>query len=430
MLRIRLVGAPTALLFFLVALALTQRARADTVRSDGEVGTDLCGARTGCSVDAVTWAGRNARGEPLHVVTLKLPYRDAGSCGQATCNCQPYEYWRVVGGGGGQRGQKVLEACTDDDKPGGLARQLEVGANRLTYHERDASVWASDRSVLVQLDPPRLLHETWAGWSSYSPHNRESAAWSWRKFGGHARWTIPACTESGEAPEGTPSKVFRYAYVPIPRVTSIPAFLWEGWRTSTIEPCSARATSDGVSGFVTRGKPGARGDAALYAVATARALYVEVVDDRASDGDQLKVWMVDAPATYSDHCHAESPAAHSWTIRAGDGAVLSSGSELIQVEQARTDTRTRFKLTMPIAETAGLAVAYVDADEGEPREIATAELSRGDSSAVGPQFVVDADAARCVLVRSALTPRMSPPRASSTPLLIGRPASQLSRPSE
>ncbi|MET0340449.1 MAG: hypothetical protein ABW252_05575 [Polyangiales bacterium] len=429
---LRLVRA-TFLLSLASALALTltaHDAHADTPSSASEVGAGLCGTRTGCAVDAVTWAGRNLRGEALHVVTLKLPFRDAGACGQATCNCQPYEYWRVVGAGGPQRAQKVLEACTDDDNPGGLARQLEVGANRLTYHERDASVWASERSVLVQLDPPRLLHETWSGWSSYSPHNRESAEWSWRKFGGNARWTIPGCTESGEAPDGTPSKVFRYAYLPIPRVTSIPAFLWEGWRSSGLEPCSARATADGASGFVTRGKPGARADAALYAVATPRALYVEVVDDRASDGDQLKVWMVDAPAAYSDHCRAEAPTAHTWTIRAGDGAVLSSESEPIQVEQVRVEGRTRFKLSMPVPETAGLAVSYVDADDGEPREIATAELSKGDASAVGPQFVVDADAARCVLVRSVLTPRMSPPRASTTPLVLGRPAGQLSRPTE
>ena len=426
------VGTPTDLLLAVTlscTTLLTAGARADSASTPSSVPTELCAGRAGCEVQKVTWAGRNARWEELRVIALKLPFRDSKACDQlAECNCQPYEYWRLVGAAGAQRAQKVLAVCTDRDAGALRDQDLEIGANRLTFHGRGSAVWSWERSVLMQLDPPRLMNESWSGWSAYSPHNRESTEWSWRTFSGRTKWTIPECTASGEAPEGEPERVRSFAYVPVPRVAVPTAFLWEGWRTSTMERCSAQASADGANGFVLSGAQSTRNDAAVFALATPRALYVEVLDDHLTDADQLKVWLTDAPGTYADHCYAEAPAVRSWTIRMRDGAVLSRSSDLMRVEFVHLNGRTRLKLGMQIADTAGLAVGYADSDEGKTteREIATAALSGGATGAVGRQIMPEGDHARCVLVRSALVPKLTPSRGTTDPL-IGDQAAWLGR---
>jgi hypothetical protein len=134
----------------------------------------------------------------------------------------------------------------------------------------------------------------------------------------------------------------------------------------------------------------------------------------------LKVWLTDAPATYADHCYAEAPAVRSWSIRLRDGAVLSRSPDLLRVELVHLNGRTRLKLGLQIADTAGLAVGYADSDEGKTveREIATAALSGGALGAVGRQMIPDQDRARCVLVRSALVPKLNHSK-GKTDALIG-----------
>ena len=346
-------------------------------------------------------------------------------------DCRPFEFHLVIRDKGRLQSRQLLsQACNDGHGTAGVGEDLvevDPRARTFTHTQSGGSNWRGDHSITVGLDPLRIARiETSSYWAGDADGSWQSLEWNWDLFSGDKTWPVADCAtaprgsasakrtaarDGGFPPAGAAPAHKKVRALLIPRVSLPPAYVHDGWRTTSPGECSA-LVEGGPHGFVIHGRTGKATDASMRVVLSREdVLFVELRDDRWVDAatnwtkeDHLEVWMGEGSVSgYGQHCGGQAAGARQWGIRLADGTVfpgLGSPAGLSGVETARTGRVTRLKIPLVVERAAGLGrltVAYSDSDDGkrQKRLIATSQFESGRAETLGDLWEVDPGQAAC-----------------------------------
>jgi hypothetical protein len=400
----------------------------------------LCRSRP-CCITRLWPGGRTRAGQSLTVVALSFDASNEGcllsgstppvppDSGELGPDCQPYEYQLLVEGSGKLVRHSLLSTfCysmhrVDED-------EVTVDAAKRTFEHRrtGGSSWRGSHTALVGLDPVRIIEESHDSFFTGGVENIDAESWNWDRFAGQYTETTAVCGPDGKTPprdQNDSQITVDMATLAIPQVRLPPTFTVGGWKTTALGACSAFVDGAG-NGFAIHGDQGTAQDASLRVVASDRALFVEVEDDRlvgpgkswVSD-DHLELWLGQPPAAEFCYDAAASVPPRQWGIRLADGQVFPAAgapTENPTVELVRAGNTVRMKIALPPADRVRevdqlrITVVYSDSDDGvrQERLIATSRLVHDKPWSLGRLRRLEAARATCSIEGGSLRPRVSP----------------------
>ncbi len=397
---------------------------------EAELAANLCGDRSPCRIVKSESAGMDRQGAALNVVEVALHDRSGDWKEPDLERCAPYEEWLVA-----QRGsvvvevQKLLSLCNDGyGANGGGSDLVTVTPGQVAHVQSGGSALRWTTTTIAKLAPLRVEQEGFEEFRIDSGSD-DGWTWNWGNGAGEVTWTLPPCSPDGSAwNEMVVGEPKRFKSVVIPKVILPSDFARSGWQHTGLGACGARVASDGSTGFVVHGSPGAARDARMTVLAADdRVLFVEVADDQFVAGaarwifdDHLEIWLGDGTA------ECTGPGA----VMADDGEVIvgfGKSRAAIGVERvaggAGEDEWVRFKLTLPDA-SERVTVVYSDSDDGltQERLIATSTFAFKHGETIGA--VRPISSAKCIAVAGDLEMQYARHFARDVPALQGGPTEE------
>jgi hypothetical protein len=392
----------------LAFLAMTAFSAGLWAQSEGNASTlhaELCDGHRRCELGQRHQTGRD------DVVVQQVRLADAWDVqNRKHGECVPYEWWVVRKNG--EDARKLLDLCIGDGARDGVtADSVVVQPNRFIQTSAGGSAWRWELRRIMELHPTRLLRtERYTHWTLGPNQSRRRV--DWQSVASRTDWYAPICPNGdGEKPSEAPPSDEWFSFEPIPQVsTSGRAKL--GSCAALVDSLAKRpATSSRQGGYghgyIVDGKPAEEpGDASFRALFVSETkLVVDLRDDEHGPEDHLQL-ISGRRYHHMDRCVPEAGRERRWKVRrvrldgsvdgldataeggsgidAGSGDV-SSGPEVLQAEVRDTQgaERLRFEITFPKPPEA-VTLAYVDADDGEPRRrIATSRLMEGQPASLG-----------------------------------------------
>jgi hypothetical protein len=312
-----------------------------------------------CEIIQTKSAGTDALGRNLLVVTVRTsePDKDAGPTTMPDENLIQREHW-VLGTKNGVlvfRARIASEMAHVDDA---IESTLTVGSNELETTQGDIwpSSWDPHATRTFQLSPPRLTMFSNSTYNSFGAEGIDDERVDFRTGASEGSAT---CGPRREA------KFF-----------SIPGIHHD----AALDPARGMGTCagdvDGTKdhGFMKKGNPDKASGffrAAYLGTSSSDALYVEVHDDRFTNGDRLEFRV--GSALGAMRCDMPGKV-QTFTI---DGAGRISPLGLVVARRIRDEANVRtFEITIPkndagIDEYEGVAIDMIDDDDGATRTIST-----------------------------------------------------------
>jgi hypothetical protein len=413
-------AASTFRLTALAILAITASPSVVQAQSDDIESTlhaELCEGHRRCELGQRHETGRD------DLVVQKVRLADAWEVRHRKHGeCIPHEWWVVRRDGSDAR--KLVDLCVGDGARDGVtADSVVVQPNRFIQTSAGGSAWKWELRRIMELQPTRILRtERYTHWTLGPNQSRRRV--DWQSVASRTDWYAPVCSSDDETkPTEAPPADEWFSFEAIPQIaTSARAEL--GSCAALVDSLAKRPTTSDRQGgyghgYIVDGEPADEpGDASFRALFVSDTkLIVDLRDDERGPEDHLQL-ISGQQYHHMDRCVPEADRERRWTTRRVrfDGSVhgldapaeggsgvdagsgdASSGLEVLKAEVRDPEgaERLRFEITFPKPPEA-LTLAYVDADDGEPRRrIATSRLMVGRPASLGRIQPLEAERGTC-----------------------------------